>query len=86
MKLMRWGARGEEKPGLIDKDGSPRDLSGIVGDITPDLLSPEGLQRLAQIDAGGLPKVPHAARLGIAAGVALAAALVPADLLGTLPR
>src|ERR1700733_7631583 len=65
MKLMRWGARGEEKPGLIDKDGSPRDLSGVIGDITPDLLSAEGLQRLAQIDAGGLPKVPHAARLGV---------------------
>jgi len=65
MKLIRWGAKGEEKPGLIDKDGSPRDLSGVIGDITPDLLSAEGLQRLAQIDAGGLPKVPHAARLGV---------------------
>jgi 2-keto-4-pentenoate hydratase/2-oxohepta-3-ene-1,7-dioic acid hydratase in catechol pathway len=65
MKLIRWGAKGEEKPGLIDKDGIPRDLSGVIGDITPDLLSPEGLQRLAQIDAGGLPKVPHAARLGV---------------------
>ena len=65
MKLIRWGAKGEERPGLIDKDGSPRDLSGVIGDITPDLLSAEGLQRLAQIDAGGLPKVPHAARLGV---------------------
>jgi 2,4-didehydro-3-deoxy-L-rhamnonate hydrolase len=65
MKLIRWGAKGEEKPGLIDKDGSPRDLSGVIGDITPDLLSPEGLQRLARTDAAGLPKVPHAARLGV---------------------
>jgi 2-keto-4-pentenoate hydratase/2-oxohepta-3-ene-1,7-dioic acid hydratase in catechol pathway len=65
MKLIRWGAKGEEKPGLIDKDGSPRDLSGVIGDITPDLLSPEGLQRLAGIDTAGLPKVPHAARLGV---------------------
>ena len=65
MKLIRWGAKGEEKPGLLGKDGTPRDLSGVIGDITPDLLSPEGLQRLAQIDAGGLPKVPHAARLGV---------------------
>jgi 2-keto-4-pentenoate hydratase/2-oxohepta-3-ene-1,7-dioic acid hydratase in catechol pathway len=65
MKLIRWGAKGEEKPGLIDKDGNPRDLSGVIGDITPDLLSPDGLQRLAQIDAAGLPKVPHAARLGV---------------------
>jgi 2,4-diketo-3-deoxy-L-fuconate hydrolase len=65
MKLIRWGAKGEEKPGLIDKDGSPRDLSGVIGDITPDLLSPEGLQRLARTDPAGLPKVPHAARLGV---------------------
>ncbi len=42
-----------------------RDLSGVIADITPDLLSPEGLQRLARIDAAGLPKVPHAARLGV---------------------
>ncbi len=65
MKLIRWGAKGEEKPGLIDKSGALRDLSGVLADITPDLLSPEGLQRLAQIDAEGLPKVPHAARLGV---------------------
>jgi 2-keto-4-pentenoate hydratase/2-oxohepta-3-ene-1,7-dioic acid hydratase in catechol pathway len=65
MKLLRWGAKGEEKPGLIDKDGAARDLSGVIADITPDLLSREGLQRLAGIDAAGLPKVPHAARLGV---------------------
>ena len=65
MKLIRWGAVGEEKPGLIDKDGIPRDLSGVIGDITPDLLSPEGLERLAQTASAGLPKVPHAARLGV---------------------
>jgi 2-keto-4-pentenoate hydratase/2-oxohepta-3-ene-1,7-dioic acid hydratase in catechol pathway len=65
MKLLRWGAKGEEKPGLIDKDGTARDLSGVIADITPDLLSREGLQRLAGIDAAGLPKVPHAARMGV---------------------
>ncbi|HWF64014.1 MAG TPA: fumarylacetoacetate hydrolase family protein [Rhizomicrobium sp.] len=65
MKLLRWGAKGEEKPGLIDKDGAARDLSGVISDITPDLLSREGLQRLAGIDAAGLPKVPYAARLGV---------------------
>ena len=65
MKLIRWGAKGEEKPGLVDKDGVLRDLSGVVGDITPDLLSPEGLQRLAKIEAASLPKAPHAARLGV---------------------
>ena len=65
MKLIRWGAKGEEKPGLVDKDGVLRDLSGVVGDITPDLLSPEGMERLGKIGAAGLPKVPDAARLGV---------------------
>jgi 2,4-didehydro-3-deoxy-L-rhamnonate hydrolase len=65
MKLIRWGAKGEEKPGLVDKGGTLRDLSGVISDITPDLLSPEGLTRLAGLDPAGLPKVPHAARLGV---------------------
>ena len=65
MKLLRWGAKGEEKPGLIGKDGARHDLSGVIGDVTPDLLSREGLQRLAGIDAAVLPKITHAALLGV---------------------
>jgi 2-keto-4-pentenoate hydratase/2-oxohepta-3-ene-1,7-dioic acid hydratase in catechol pathway len=65
MKLIRWGAKGAEKPGLIDASGILRDLSGQVSEITPDLLSPDGLKRLAGIDAVRLPKVPEAARLGV---------------------
>jgi 2-keto-4-pentenoate hydratase/2-oxohepta-3-ene-1,7-dioic acid hydratase in catechol pathway len=65
MKLIRWGLKGAEKPGLVDKAGTLRDLSGQIGDITPDQLSPEGLKRLAAIDGAGLPKVPEGARLGV---------------------
>jgi 2,4-diketo-3-deoxy-L-fuconate hydrolase len=65
MKLIRWGNKGAEKPGVLDAGGVARDLSGVVGDITPDLLSPAGLTRLAAMDAGGLPKVPEGARLGV---------------------
>jgi len=65
MKLMRWGANGAEKPGLVDRTGVARDLSGVVADITPDLLTPEGLSRLAGIDAASLPVIPVGARLGI---------------------
>ena len=39
MKLVRYGQPGKEKPGLIDADGRLRDLSGVVKDISPDLLS-----------------------------------------------
>jgi 2,4-diketo-3-deoxy-L-fuconate hydrolase len=65
MKLIRWGVKGTEKPGMVDKAGVLRDLSGQIGDITPDLLSPEGLKRLAAIDAASLAKVPEGARLGV---------------------
>src|SRR5690348_14080186 len=65
MKLVRWGVAGSEKPGLADKDGVLRDLSGHVADITPAVLSDESLRRLAGIDAAGLPKVPDGARLGV---------------------
>ena len=65
MKLIRWGLKGAEKPGMVDKTGILRDLSGHVGDITPDLLSKDGLKRLAGIDAAALPKVPDGVRLGV---------------------
>jgi len=65
MKLIRWGAKGAEKPGLVDPAGNLRDLSGLVAEITPDLLSPEGLKRLSGIAAAGLPKIPDGARLGV---------------------
>jgi 2-keto-4-pentenoate hydratase/2-oxohepta-3-ene-1,7-dioic acid hydratase in catechol pathway len=65
MKLIRWGAAGAEKPGVMDKNGALRDLSGHIGDITPAMLSDESLKRLSAIDAAGLPKVPDGARLGV---------------------
>jgi len=65
MKLIRWGAKGAEKPGLVDPAGILRDLSGHVAEITPDLLSPQELKRLSAIDAAGLPKISDGARLGV---------------------
>ena len=65
MKLLRFGAPGQEKPGLLDPDGAIRDLSAHVSDIGPDEISPEGLRRLAAIDPGGLPKVEGAPRYGV---------------------
>jgi 2-keto-4-pentenoate hydratase/2-oxohepta-3-ene-1,7-dioic acid hydratase in catechol pathway len=65
MKLIRWGAVRAEKPGLVDKSGVLRDLSGQIADITPDLLSDEGLGRLAALDIASMPKVPDGVRLGV---------------------
>jgi 2,4-didehydro-3-deoxy-L-rhamnonate hydrolase len=65
MKLIRWGAKGAEKPGLVDAMGVARDLSGKIGDITFDILSPEGLSRLAGIDPASLPVIAKDSRLGV---------------------
>ena len=43
MKLLRYGPKGQEKPGLMDAAGKIRDLSGVLSDIGPDTVTPEGL-------------------------------------------
>jgi 2,4-diketo-3-deoxy-L-fuconate hydrolase len=65
MKLLRYGPLGSEKPGLLDRDGHIRDLSGVVADITPAELSPAGLAKLAAIDPASLPKVEGQPRHGV---------------------
>jgi 2-keto-4-pentenoate hydratase/2-oxohepta-3-ene-1,7-dioic acid hydratase in catechol pathway len=64
MKLVRYGEAGREKPGLVDGQGTIRDLSGIVRDIDGDALSDESLKRLRALDANSLPKVAANTRLG----------------------
>ena len=65
MRLLRYGERGAEKPGLLDGDGGIRDLSGHVADITPDQLAPDALARLAALDPAALPLVEGTPRLGV---------------------
>jgi 2-keto-4-pentenoate hydratase/2-oxohepta-3-ene-1,7-dioic acid hydratase in catechol pathway len=68
MKLLRYGPAGSEKPGLLDKDGVIRDLSGVVPDIAGSVLSDEGLKKLAAIDPASLPAVSGNPRLGACVG------------------
>ncbi len=63
MKLMRYGAKGAEKPALLDAGGTVRELSGVVPDITAATLRPENLKRLAELDASKLPAVSNPGRL-----------------------
>lgn len=58
MKLLRYGPKGAEKPGLLDSNGQVRDLSAHVADIGGAALSPDSLKRLAAIDPATLPLVP----------------------------
>lgn len=68
MKLLRYGPVGQEKPGLLDQDGKIRDLSGHIADIADDVLTPEGLAKLAAIDPASLPEVSGNPRLGACVG------------------
>ena len=68
MKLVRFGAPGAEKPGLIDAQGVVRDLSAHVKDITGDTLSPASLDKLRKIDSKSLPAAPQGVRLGAPVG------------------
>ncbi|CAJ0686387.1 fumarylacetoacetate hydrolase family protein [Ralstonia holmesii] len=64
MKLVRVGAPGAERPGLIDTQGRVRDLSGVVGDLGPQELSDAALVQLAGVDIAALPVVPDT-RFGV---------------------
>jgi ureidoglycolate lyase len=68
MKLVRFGPRGSEKPGLVDADGNIRDLSALIVDVAGSALSPEVLARLATLDPADLPLAPEGARLGACVG------------------
>ncbi|MEZ5843006.1 MAG: fumarylacetoacetate hydrolase family protein [Hyphomicrobiaceae bacterium] len=64
MKLVRFGAPGAEKPGLVDGQGKIRDLSQHIKDIDATALSPSGLSRIKSLDPTKLPEAPAGARLG----------------------
>jgi 2,4-didehydro-3-deoxy-L-rhamnonate hydrolase len=64
MKLVRFGAAGAEKPGLIDQDGKIRSLENLVPDITPDVLAPSRLAQFGALDPATLPLVEGDVRFG----------------------
>ncbi|HUP10253.1 MAG TPA: fumarylacetoacetate hydrolase family protein [Caldimonas sp.] len=63
MKLMRHGARGAEKPALVDDHGRVHDLSGVLPDIGCDALAPAQLERLRRLDPVALPVVSQPGRI-----------------------
>ncbi|TCH98953.1 FAA hydrolase family protein [Roseococcus sp. SYP-B2431] len=64
MKLLRFGPKGQEKPGLLDASGTIRDLSALVPDINGETLAPGALKKLAGVDPSTLPAVTGNPRLG----------------------
>lgn len=64
MKLLRYGPKGREQPGLLDGEGRIRGLGGHVREIDAATISPKGLEQLRAIDPGSLPVVDGSPRLG----------------------
>lgn len=68
MKLLRYGPVGAEKPGLLDADGTIRDLSALVDDLAGPALSDDSLAKLRAIDPASLPQVDAGVRIGACVG------------------
>ena len=64
MKLLRIGPPGQERPAMLDNQGRPRDLSGVIDDLAGDVLTPAGLAKLRHLDAASLPLAAQGARIG----------------------
>jgi 2-keto-4-pentenoate hydratase/2-oxohepta-3-ene-1,7-dioic acid hydratase in catechol pathway len=68
MKLLRYGAPGEEKPGLLH-EGKIRDLSGVIGDFAGTVLGRKSLARIKALDPAALPLVEGRPRIGAPVGL-----------------
>lgn len=67
MKLLRFGVKGQEKPGILDQEGNIRDLSAVVNDIDGSVLATE-LDKIRDLDLESLPKVAADVRIGACVG------------------
>ncbi|GAC1413393.1 MAG: ureidoglycolate lyase [Burkholderiaceae bacterium] len=63
MKLMRYGAKGQEKPAMVDAEGRMRDLSSIIADVSAGALTKAGLETLTAVDLDSLPVVVQPGRI-----------------------
>jgi ureidoglycolate lyase len=68
VKLLRYGPKGREKPGILDKDGKVRDLSAHVPDIAGSVLQPDSLKKLAALNPAELPLASGDLRIGPCVG------------------
>jgi 2,4-didehydro-3-deoxy-L-rhamnonate hydrolase len=68
MKLLRYGPAGQERPALLDANGTIRDLSGVIDDVAGATLSPASLARLATLRVDSLPAVAAGIRMGPCVG------------------
>ncbi|MFW1798469.1 fumarylacetoacetate hydrolase family protein [Acinetobacter nematophilus] len=67
MKLLRYGIKGQEKPGILDQHGQIRDLSSVVQDINGQVIATE-LEKIRNLEVSSLPMVAEGVRLGACVG------------------
>jgi 2,4-didehydro-3-deoxy-L-rhamnonate hydrolase len=68
MKFFRYGDQGNERPGVFDKNGIRRNISGVIEDISAQGLSPSLLASLKNLDLDAFPIVPDDVRIGACVG------------------
>jgi 2-keto-4-pentenoate hydratase/2-oxohepta-3-ene-1,7-dioic acid hydratase in catechol pathway len=64
MKLVRFGAKGAEKPGILDASGAIRDLSGVAVDFVDHGVSIDAIDKIRALDLASLPLAPTGSRIG----------------------
>ena len=64
MKLLRYGPKGKEKPGILDKNGKIRSLAKVIKELDGEAVSPAGLAKLRKLNVDKLPLVPGKPRIG----------------------
>jgi len=64
MKLVRFGDKGAERPGVIDAQGQLRDLSGFAADWTGETIEAANLSKLASQGLDSFPTIQGNPRLG----------------------
>lgn len=68
MKLVRYGDVGQEKPGMVDANGTLRDLSAHVADFTGETIGDDSIAKLRALDPASLPAVDGNPRMGSCVG------------------
>jgi len=68
MKLLRFGEKGSEKPGILDESGVIRDLSAHITDFSAAGLSDESMAKIADVQLSTLPAVDANVRIGACVG------------------
>jgi 2,4-didehydro-3-deoxy-L-rhamnonate hydrolase len=69
LKLVRFGAAGSERPGLVLEDGGIADISDVIPDLALSALEPHSLERVRRANVGKLPRAPSGVRLGPCVGM-----------------